>query len=308
LIEEYAMMRKRSMVGFLLQLVLWLVMSHALAIETVTYIHTDVAGTPIVATDASGAVVWKENYQPFGRQLNYPSAGDNDQWFAGKQYEAETGLSYFGARYYDPVLGRFTGIDPAAFDVGNIHGLNRYSYGNNNPYRYVDPDGREGISTLWMPDNAPAVLAARAFAGIAALGVGIASGDDKLVSVVLSDMRENQSSNIEAVLVLATMRGGAAKGAAEGEKLLFRRGPHDSQRLLESQAKAAEEKLGVHGVSVSTSSAAREGQVVRCATAGACEAAGFKVHKTGGDPNHHTVELPKPVTSEVARKFNDVFQ
>jgi hypothetical protein len=100
---------------------------------------------------------------------------------------------------------------------------------------------------------------------------------------------------------------GAAKGA-EREKLLFRRGPHDSQRLLESQAKAAEEKLGVHGVSVSTSSAAREGQVIRCATAAACEAAGFKVHKTGGDPNHHTVELPKPVTPEVARKFNDVFQ
>lgn len=101
---------------------------------------------------------------------------------------------------------------------------------------------------------------------------------------------------------------GAAKGAAEGETLLFRRGPRDSQKQLESQAKAAEEKIEVHGVSVSTSSAARDGQVVRCATVAACEAAGFKVHKTGRDPNHHTVELPKPVTPEIARKFNDVFQ
>tara|TARA_Y100000782_G_scaffold115479_1_gene158992 strand:+ start:11091 stop:11324 length:234 start_codon:yes stop_codon:yes gene_type:complete len=54
------------------------------------------------------------------------------------------------ARYYDPVIGRFYSNDPA--DVmehiarGNpIHGFNRYTYANNNPYKYVDPDGEFGI-------------------------------------------------------------------------------------------------------------------------------------------------------------------
>ena len=54
------------------------------------------------------------------------------------------------ARYYDPVIGRFYSNDPA--DVMEhiargylIHGFNRYTYANNNPYKYVDPDGEFGL-------------------------------------------------------------------------------------------------------------------------------------------------------------------
>jgi RHS repeat-associated protein len=57
---------------------------------------------------------------------------------------------YMQARYYDPVIGRFYSNDPV--DVmehiarGNpIHGFGRYTYANNNPYKYVDPDGEFGI-------------------------------------------------------------------------------------------------------------------------------------------------------------------
>ena len=100
----------------------------------------------------------------------------------------------------------------------------------------------------------------------------------------------------------------AARGASDGEKLLFRRGPHDSKALLESQAQAGEKALGVHGVSVSTSPTAKAGQVVRCATCSSVEAAGFKVKQTGKDVNHHTVELPKPVTPDVARTWNELFK
>ena len=51
------------------------------------------------------------------------------------------------ARYYDPVIGRFYSNDPVDamghFGRGNpIHGFNRYTYANNNPYKYVDPDGK----------------------------------------------------------------------------------------------------------------------------------------------------------------------
>lgn len=51
------------------------------------------------------------------------------------------------ARYYDPVIGRFLSNDPVgALGHSNIaHGFNRYTYANNNPYKYVDPDGELGV-------------------------------------------------------------------------------------------------------------------------------------------------------------------
>ncbi|WP_462168140.1 RHS repeat-associated core domain-containing protein [Pseudoalteromonas lipolytica] len=54
------------------------------------------------------------------------------------------------ARYYDPVIGRFYSNDPVGalghIGRGNaVHGFNRYTYANNNPYKYVDPDGEFGI-------------------------------------------------------------------------------------------------------------------------------------------------------------------
>ena len=48
-----------------------------------------------------------------------------------------------GARYYIPLIGRFTGVDPVDFKEENTHSFNRYAYANNNPYKYVDPDGRQ---------------------------------------------------------------------------------------------------------------------------------------------------------------------
>src|SRR5258706_5241459 len=47
-----------------------------------------------------------------------------------------------GARYYEPVAGRFMSTDPSGFDEANVHSFNRYAYATNNPYRYRDPDGR----------------------------------------------------------------------------------------------------------------------------------------------------------------------
>jgi uncharacterized protein RhaS with RHS repeats len=51
---------------------------------------------------------------------------------------------YMQARYYDPVIGRFYSNDPVGYVARNpVHSFNRYSYVSNNPYKYVDPDGRE---------------------------------------------------------------------------------------------------------------------------------------------------------------------
>lgn len=69
-----------------------------------------------------------------------------------------------------------------------------------------------------------------------------------------------------------------------------------------------EEALNIHGVSVGTNPAAKLGLVVRCATCGEIESSGFRIQKSGRDPNHYTVELPKPITSETARIWNELFK
>jgi RHS repeat-associated protein len=105
----------------------------------------------MLATDASGGVVWKEQYQPYGDPINRSPAGANNSiWFAGKPYDSATGLSYMGARYYQPSIGRFMAIDPRGFDDKNVHSFNRYAYANNNPYKYVDPDGHSPIDVAFL--------------------------------------------------------------------------------------------------------------------------------------------------------------
>jgi RHS repeat-associated protein len=113
--------------------------------DKVTYVHTDVLGSPVAETDESGNIIWTEHYSPFGEKVdNSEESIDNSVGYTGHQYDSDTGLTYMQARYYDPVIGRFYSNDPVGF-TGNIHTFGRYTYGNNNPYKYVDPDGRSSI-------------------------------------------------------------------------------------------------------------------------------------------------------------------
>ncbi len=62
----------------------------------------------------------------------------------GKERDNETGLDYFGARYYSGAQGRFTSPDPKMFSrPADPQQWNKYSYVRNNPFVYVDPDGRD---------------------------------------------------------------------------------------------------------------------------------------------------------------------
>ena len=117
--------------------------------EQLTYYHLDALGSPVAGTDAQGNIAWKETYQPYGERIQKsPAAISNPRWYTGHPQDPETGLVYAGARYYDPVIGRFMGVDPKNFSPDNLHSFNRYSYGNNNPYKYVDPDGRDNIAVV----------------------------------------------------------------------------------------------------------------------------------------------------------------
>jgi RHS repeat-associated protein len=67
------------------------------------------------------------------------------QQFTGKERDTETGLDYFGARYYAAAQGRFTSVDPenAGADPSDPQSWNGYAYARNNPLKYTDPDGRK---------------------------------------------------------------------------------------------------------------------------------------------------------------------
>lgn len=107
---------------------------------TKKYIHFDTLGSTIAVSDASKNLTL-EHYFPFGQKVENAGGTDNDQWYTGKKFDEFMSLSYHGARYYDPAIGRFYSNDPLGFR--GVHSFNRYTYGNNNPYKYVDLDGRD---------------------------------------------------------------------------------------------------------------------------------------------------------------------
>jgi RHS repeat-associated protein len=145
--ETMAMNMRQVKAAFVaMAAVLVALVSGAAVAGTVTYFHADIAGSPVVASNAAGAVVWRESYRPYGeRTVNSAAALDNTVWFTSRRQDPDTGLVYMGARYYDPVIGRFVSTDPAGFDEKSVHRFNRYAYANNNPYKFRDPDGRAGV-------------------------------------------------------------------------------------------------------------------------------------------------------------------
>ena len=156
---------KSLMHTVLTTLVLLCSMQGVQASEIVTYYHNDALGSPVAATDSAGTVLWSETYEPYGSRITQDAASeDEEQWFTGKQEESVLGLQYYGARWYDPSIGRFISMDPEGFNEGNFQSFNRYAYANNNPYRYVDPNGESPLDIGFL------------IVDVVKLGVIVASG------------------------------------------------------------------------------------------------------------------------------------
>jgi RHS repeat-associated protein len=96
----------------------------------------------LAAQTAGAAMVAKYEYDPYGNQTGVAGTYDQPFRFSGKYHDAETGLGYWGYRYYNPVLGRWINRDP----LGEPGGLNLYAYCANEPPRAVDA---LGLSWLW---------------------------------------------------------------------------------------------------------------------------------------------------------------
>ena len=105
----------------------------------VYYLHEDALGSVRLETTTTVTVKFSSNYVPYGS--NYQMTGKEVFMYIGQPYSSVTGLYYFGARYYDPTIGRFITEDSYGGDDNDPMTLNRYIYGRDNPERYVDPNG-----------------------------------------------------------------------------------------------------------------------------------------------------------------------
>jgi len=86
-------------------------------------------------------VVASKNYQPYGTIIaEYNNSVDDRYDFTEKVRDKETDFNYFGARYYDSDIGRWTSVDPLA---EKYPGFSPYAYALDNPLKYFDPDGKQ---------------------------------------------------------------------------------------------------------------------------------------------------------------------
>lgn len=104
------------------------------------YYHGDHLGSANVLTDQTGARVGLHENTPYG-SVSRQEGVDVAHKFTGQRLDAETGLYFFNARYYDASIGRFIQPDSVVQWPGNPQTLNRYSYALNNPVRFNDPSG-----------------------------------------------------------------------------------------------------------------------------------------------------------------------
>lgn len=112
----------------------------------VNYYHTDHLGSVNVLSDSTGVSRSLTEYDPYGKISRFERFGGTFKtgWeaFNGKRLDDESGLLFYGGRYYDPKLGRFITADTIVQSPkGNPQTLNRYTYCNNNPTSLIDPDG-----------------------------------------------------------------------------------------------------------------------------------------------------------------------
>ncbi|MEN6318468.1 MAG: RHS repeat-associated core domain-containing protein [Syntrophaceae bacterium] len=107
-----------------------------------SFYHADGLGSIVALTNMAGSVVQTYGYDSFGNIT--PSGGINQPYtYTAREYDTETGLCFYRARYYDPKVGRFITKDPISFSGGDV---NLYSYVSNDPVNWIDPLGLAGCT------------------------------------------------------------------------------------------------------------------------------------------------------------------
>ncbi len=107
-----------------------------------TYI-TDFLGSIVRLTDSSGTIFLSNTYDSFGQQ---PSGAADSYSYTSREFDSESGLYYYRARYYQPSTGRFISEDPRDFGTG----MDLYRYTRNSPIMFKDPTGEVPVGAFCL--------------------------------------------------------------------------------------------------------------------------------------------------------------
>ncbi len=116
---------------------------------TTSYYQTDGIGSVTSLSNGAGTLSNTYAYDSFGKLTASSGTLTNAFRYAGREFDPETGLHFYRARYYDAGIGRFISADPIQFDGG----VNFYNYVDGNPINYRDPSGQIPVYGWWCgPD------------------------------------------------------------------------------------------------------------------------------------------------------------
>lgn len=111
------------------------VVNHAL-------IRDHLGSVRMIVNSSDGSIIQRIDYSDFGKVIFDSNKGFQPYGFAGGIYDSDTGMVKFGAREYDPEVGRWLSKDPILFKGGDV---NLYGYTFNDPINFIDPSGLSGV-------------------------------------------------------------------------------------------------------------------------------------------------------------------
>jgi RHS repeat-associated protein len=224
------------------------------------WLTADHLGSTRMLTDSNGTVQRRYDFLPFGEEipqgingrtapyeegLQLTTPDTTDVKFTAKSRDSESGLDFFGARYFSGAQGRFTSPDPKTLTshFNDPQSWNKYVYTRNNPLMYVDPDGKDfaqawadvqkfaaslyakasvgvgyEVSVKAGPLEAKGGIAANANVNAENRNVGLSTSVDVGVSVGLKDgPRIGESASADKSLVKVNTENGKVTGPEEAK-------------------------------------------------------------------------------------------
>jgi RHS repeat-associated protein len=180
----------------------------------VFYPLADVRASVVALTDRSGASRGAWSYTPFG-ELEGASSAPPPLGYVGREYDAESGLYFMRARYYDPALGRFVSPDPVMGDLNNPASLHAYQYAYNNPLRFRDPTGAWAPSDIANAvDGAAPGIGETVGRGLTRAGLTVVSGGVRIINAFRGEEGRRSNERLDRAI-----DSGSEQGAIVGDGL-----------------------------------------------------------------------------------------
>jgi RHS repeat-associated protein len=170
------------------------------------FYFNDALGSVNYITGQDGTTVAEYSYDSFGSPTKTRLGSMPQPYsYTGREYDSETGLYYYRARYYDPKIGRFIQRDPIGFAGGDV---NLYGYVQNNPVNWRDPSGKSGI---------PGAIIGGISGAAGGFTSGLINGDGSLTGAVFGGLAGGLAGvAVGAINPIAGSAAGEAMGAIAG--------------------------------------------------------------------------------------------